>query len=149
MTEMGKGQPTDELDNACKAYKDCQKCVREKHGEMCIGEFVSYTWKWSSKIQGLKGENAAGSCERELYECDAQFVNDLLNSRDAYKQENHMFWGGFDNNDSDSCPTGGSSPVQHKCCGGHDRNYHWIGLNKKKCCADGDSGIVKDVSENC
>ena len=49
MTEMGKGSPTDALDNGCKAYKDCQKCVREKHGDACIGEFVRYTWKWSTK----------------------------------------------------------------------------------------------------
>merc|ERR1711935_879031 len=33
------------LANKCKAYKDCQKCVREKHGDTCIGEFVRYTWR--------------------------------------------------------------------------------------------------------
>ena len=31
MTKMGKDSPTDALDNGFKAYKDCQKCLREKH----------------------------------------------------------------------------------------------------------------------
>merc|ERR1712128_109402 len=50
MSEMGKGRPVDALDNKCKAYKDCQKCVRAKHGDQCIGEFVRYTWKYASKF---------------------------------------------------------------------------------------------------
>merc|ERR1739838_871928 len=55
------GRPIDALDNKCKAYKDCQKCVREKHGDECIGEFVRYTWKYSSKQSDFVSSNAAGS----------------------------------------------------------------------------------------
>ena len=49
MTEMGMGRPKDALDSKCKAYKECQRCVRKNHGDECIGEFVEYTWKWANK----------------------------------------------------------------------------------------------------
>ena len=60
MSEMGKGRPVDALDNKCKNYKDCQKCVREEYGEACIGEFVRYTWKWSSKQGTFISKNDNG-----------------------------------------------------------------------------------------
>ena len=74
MSEMGHGRPVDALDNKCKAYKDCQKCVRETHGDSCIGEFVRYTWRYSTKRNQFESKNPSGSCERELFECDLQFV---------------------------------------------------------------------------
>merc|ERR1712227_937073 len=100
MTEMGKGSPTDALDNGCKAYKDCQKCVREKHGDACIGEFVRYTWKWSTKENGFVSRDPEGSCERELYECDVMMAYNTFNNRAAYSDDYHLFYSttGFDPN---------------------------------------------------
>jgi len=49
MSEMGHGIPVDNLDSSCRQWKECQMCVRENHGDDCIGEFVKYTWKYSSK----------------------------------------------------------------------------------------------------
>ena len=60
MSEMGKGKPVDALDNKCKNYKDCQKCVREKYGDACIGEFVRYTWKWDGKKKDFVSKNDDG-----------------------------------------------------------------------------------------
>ena len=40
MSDPGYGPPVDALDAVCKRYKDCVKCARMAHGEMCIGEFV-------------------------------------------------------------------------------------------------------------
>merc|ERR1712156_950783 len=77
MSEMGKGSPVDGLDNGCKAWKDCQKCVREEHGDQCIGEFVRYTWKYSTKEQKFISRDDEGSCERELFECDVLMVKIL------------------------------------------------------------------------
>jgi len=74
LSSMGKGKPVDGLDNVCKKYKDCQKCVREKHGDMCIGEFVRYTWRYATQRTQFECGNDSGSCERELFECDLQFV---------------------------------------------------------------------------
>merc|ERR1712187_465114 len=80
----------DALDNKCKAYKDCQKCVRDKHGEQCIGEFVRYTWRYATKRSAFESRNAPGSCERELFECDLQFVKDTYSAKDVYNQDYHL-----------------------------------------------------------
>jgi len=152
MTEMGYGRPVDALDNKCKAYKDCQKCVREKHGEECIGEFVRYTWKWANKFNKLVGKDEAGSCKRELFECDAKFVNDVLAEKDTFSNDYHAFWSetGFDREEKDTyCPSNGGDPVQHQCCGGHDAPYYWINMNTNQCCPSGLSGYVVGANEQC
>merc|ERR1711920_382130 len=138
MSEMGHGKPTDALDNKCKAYKDCQKCVREEHGDACIGEFVRYTWKYATKRQAFESKNAPGSCERELFECDLQFVKDTYSTKDVWTEDYHLFWSktGWDNEDANNCPSGGNGPVEHQCCGGHTSPYYWINLNKFQCCPD-------------
>ena len=113
----------DGLDNKCKAFKDCQKCVRDKHGEECIGEFKKYTWKYAGKRERFESIDAEGSCERELFQCDLQFAKDTLESHDVFNEEYHAFWSlnGFDNRDPDNCPSNGGVPVEHECCGGYDR----------------------------
>lgn len=155
MSEMGRGTPKDALDNKCKAFKDCHKCVREKHGDSCIGEFVKYTWKWSNKVGGLVGQNDKGTCERELFECDKGLVEDTFGVKDVFSNQYHAFWSaapgqpGFDNRDPANCPSGGNGPVDHECCGGHDRKYFWINTNKQQCCDAGETGIVKDANDSC
>ena len=147
----GLGRPVDALDTKCKAYKSCQKCVREKHGDTCIGEFTNYTWRWSSKSGEFECLNEAGSCERELFECDAKFIHDLFNEREVYNVEYHRFWSttGFDFEDKDqNCPSAGV-PSEHQCCGGHDGPWYWINLNNQKCCERGKGGEVVKASDNC
>merc|ERR1712223_252391 len=141
MSAMGKGSPVDALDNRCKAYKDCQKCVREKHGDDCIGEMVSYQWRWNSKLGQLQGRDAHGSCSRELMECDKKFVEDTFDNKDVFSYEYHAFYAeqnGFpawDNEDDASCRTGGNAPVDHECCGGGKTYYTWMNTNTQECCA--------------
>ena len=135
MTQMGSGIPVDGLDSACHAWKDCQMCVRQNHGDQCIGEFKKYTWKY----QGKKGKFAIlstpGSCERELGECDLKFVLDTFRNKDEYDEQYNYFYGGFDKNDKqDNCPPGLGGPLVHECCGGYDSPWYWIGLNKNQCC---------------
>lgn len=148
MSEMGHGSPRDALDTRCKAYKDCNKCVREKHGDECIGEMVAYTWKWSGKQQELISKENSGSCKRELFECDKKFVEDSFNVRDVYDKQYHAFGSGagkpgFDNRDPDNCPTGGSAPVKHECCGGDTTFYSWMNTNTHECCSkDGEDSAV-------
>ena len=153
MTEQGKGSPVDALDNKCKAYKDCQKCVRGgsdikggNKGDSCIGEGVRYTWKYSTKLNSFVSQNAAGSCERELFECDLQFVKDIYEVKDVFDNDFHAFWSetGFDHQLESSCPTGGSAPVSHECCGGQDKPFYWINLNNQVC----DAGSPKAVQKN-
>ena len=157
----GIGKPKDSLDNVCKVYENCNKCVREKHGEDCVGELRKYTWKWSSKLNTLESSNAPGSCTRELFECDKQLVQNTLAQKDVFNDQFHLFWSSqdgseaFDNRDPDSCPSGGPSgntPVKHMCCGGHTQPWYWIGVNKSKCCAataDALTGNVVSSSDTC
>merc|ERR1711935_1028651 len=95
-------KPVDALDNKCKAYKDCQKCVREKHGDTCIGEFVRYTWRYAPKRNAFESKDAPGSCQRELFECDLQFVEDTYTTKDVWTEDYHLFWSktGWDNEDA-------------------------------------------------
>ena len=147
MSKMVKGKPVDGLDNKCKAYKDCQKCVREKHGDTCIDEFVRYTWQFATENDAFISSNPAGSCERELFECDLQFVKDIFAQKEQFSNVYHEFWSetGFDREDESSCPSGGSTPVQHESCGGDTKPYFWINLNKSKCC----DGNVVGANDQC
>lgn len=155
MSEMGHGAPKDALDTKCKAYKDCQKCVREKYGDECIGEAVRYTWKWSSKNNRLETKNGINTCEHELFNCDAKLAADTFAAREVWNQDWHGFWselpGGFDNREPDHCPTNGGNPVDHECCGGATKPFLWVavGPGHNQCCADPAGGIVKDYNDQC
>ena len=72
MSTMGKGAPLDALDAVCKAYKECQKCARQKWGEMCIGEFVRYGLDMAGGSPTCTDN--ADTCERSLCECDKKFA---------------------------------------------------------------------------
>ena len=76
MSDMGHGAPLDALDSVCKSYKECQKCARERFGEMCIGEFVAYGFRIR------RGESTctddADTCGRALCECDKKFAQGKL-----------------------------------------------------------------------
>ena len=46
-----KGAPIDALDTTCKKYKDCLKCARMNHGDVCIGEFHRYAMRINKNDQ--------------------------------------------------------------------------------------------------
>lgn len=144
MSDPGHGPPVDGLDAVCKAYKDCQKCARQTHGDMCIGEFVRY--KYGEKNGDKFCKDAPGSCGRNLCECDLQFAKQHVSKAHLFKQDYHMFWStlptGWD--PEDSCPRGGSGPYDPQCCGNPAGPYVLYNAAVKKCCADG--SVSKD---NC
>ena len=135
MSKMGKGKPVDGLDRKCMAYKNCQKCVREAHGDQCIGEFVRYNWKFASKTQSFVGGDDIGSCERDLFHCDFQFVQDTFAQQGEYNADFNLFYTsiGFDPNDGLSClPGDGSDYVERVCKGGNEEPYVWGRKNPKE-----------------
>ena len=137
MTEMGFGIPVDGLDSACRQWKECQMCTRQNHGEQCIGEFVKYTWKFRKDAADFEILNDAGSCARELGECDRKFVIDTFAQRRLYDEKFNYFYGGFDRQDKDeNCPPAGGNVVVHECCGGHKIHWTWMGTKKKQCCVN-------------
>merc|ERR1712176_402510 len=77
MSDMGHGAPLDALDVVRRAYKECQKCARQVHGDMCIGEFVEYNHRIAGSNSVCRDD--AGTCERALCECDKAFAMGELN----------------------------------------------------------------------
>ena len=135
MSQMGKGKPVDGLDRKCMAYKNCQKCVREVHGEECIGEVKQYTWKFATRTQSFVSENAVGTCERDLFNCDVQFVEDTFAQQGEWNTDFHLFWSttGFDPTDGLSCQPGdGSEYVERVCKGGYEEPYVWTRKDPKQ-----------------
>ena len=77
MSDPGKGQPVDELDSVCKAYKDCIKCAKKTHGEMCLPEFVEYKFR-ITKSDEIICRDDKGSCGRDLCMCDKMFAQSKI-----------------------------------------------------------------------
>ena len=101
---MGKGKPVDALDIACKAYKDCQRCARMTHDENCLGEEKEYDFVQSGS--DYQCQDRAGSCKRDLCECDLAFAKAHAQVAHVYNQKYHAFYGpngGFDKYDENNC----------------------------------------------
>jgi hypothetical protein len=136
MSDPGHGPPVDALDTVCKQYKDCQKCARATHGDTCIGEFVRY--KYGEKNGDKFCKDDAGSCERNLCECDLQFAKNHVAKKDVFNKDYHLFWGnGWE--PKDNCPRGGSGVYDPQCCGSPDGPYVLYNAASKSCC----DGLVK------
>jgi hypothetical protein len=140
MSEMGKGSPVDALDVRCKAYKDCQKCVRAKHGDSCIGELVKYGWRYRSKSKDFECQQQQNTCENDLFQCDLKLAQDTFAMKDTFNTDYHAFWStlpnGFDNREDSNCPINGGIPVEHDCCGGNGNPYWWMNKNTHTCIAN-------------
>ena len=153
ISSVGGGAPADELDQHCKSYKNCIRCVKERHGDECNSDVSKYTWKWSSKQSALISVNMEGTCAADLFRCDKQFVESTFSSKDRFASNLHALMGSldggraFDHNEPGNCPRKtGSGAVPHECCGGMSKPFKWINLNQFQCCPD---GTVKSADEQC
>jgi len=134
MSDPGKGQPVDSLDAVCKKYKDCQKCAREEFGDMCIGEFVQYSYGTQGGEKVCQG--SPGTCDRKLCECDLQFAKDHVSQTSAYDAAKHLFYGNGWNPDTDcNHPTGSATP---KCCGKDNGPSFIFNAAGTQCCTNGE-----------
>ena len=105
-----------------------------------LGEFVKYSWS-NRGSSDVKSNEPAGTCPRELFECDREFGHNTLATHTEYKDEFHAFFGPWDNNNPVNCPKGtGGQP--RECCGGHDKTYTLYNTNRLACCAD---GITREI----
>ena len=161
------GLPVDRLDHACFQYKMCQKCVRDEHGDKCVGAGYRYQWNWNKRHEILEILSIPATCERELGECDRKFVHDMYRNRAVYSDAYSYHYGNFDRLDSPNCPTvgagangigghgsgGNGAGVRNagsfQCCGGYNTPWLWINTNHHQCCPLGNTAIVKRLGSIC
>jgi len=134
MTDPGKGKPVDELDSVCKQYKDCLKCASKNHGETCIGEFVKYRVNMN---QGPTCKDDAGTCGRDLCECDRMFAEAHVASVGVYNSDYHMFYSTVGWDADAQCLKGTGGAVDPQCCGPADGPKAIFNALTKQCCTDG------------
>ena len=143
---MGKGQPTDPLDAVCKAYKQCLKCARTQHGEMCIGESAHYRYGEKYGVGRFCDDNA-GSCSRDLCECDLAFAKAHMMHTVHFNRDKHFFWSTTGWDPLSNCSSAGpGSPADVQCCQAKARDTAWSLYNAddKVCCRDGSIGNLGD-----
>ena len=80
MSDPGLGPPVDKYDKTCKHFKDCQKCVRMKHGNDCIGELHAYEYGESNGEKFCV--NNSNTCKRAICECDLQFAQNHVQTKE-------------------------------------------------------------------
>jgi len=134
----GIGKPVDALDNACRKFKNCLKCVKRENGKECTDQNTVYSYRLRKKGNNFVSSNKKGTCERDTFNCDHQFAQDLSRTVGNYTEKFHQFLGPFDNTDYNNCVSAGAADHDPGCCGG--RNRAWTLYNKlgtSQCCKDG------------
>lgn len=150
-----QGPPLDKLDNKCKAYKNCLKCVRNKHGDACLMETNRYTWKYASKEHRFVAKNTTGTCKHDLFECDVRFLKDTFSFRTLYDSTyDPMVNEYFDRTSDDYCPKNGvnrsmmdmirTRDSNHSCCGGDGNPYFFISDSNQQCCKNKPLSLEKE-----
>jgi len=156
LSDMGTGPGVDRLDRKCREYKLCQQCARAQHGDMCIGEFISYRRPRTRTILNDLGveethkvcRDTPDTCERALCECDLQFAKDHAKvSLVAFDPAHHnMLYNANAQEISEMCVRGAKDGnADRRCCGGSDnaaRVYNNAHPNQF-CCA----GQVTETSD--
>jgi hypothetical protein len=133
MSDPGFGRPVDPLDQICKQYKDCQKCVKREYGDNCIGEFVKYDWRMRrGQPQCI---NAPGTCERNLCECDLDFARKMPSQYDVFDNKYHLFWSEEGWEPKDNCEKG-KGLNEPECCGPPEGPLVIFNSLQKQCCPD-------------
>ena len=81
-----------------------------KYGDQCIGEMIKYTWRWHNNRNTLISQNAEETCERDLFECDRQFVYNIFEKKDVFDMQYHSFWGSGPNGEQGFVPSAQTCP---------------------------------------
>ena len=137
MSEMGHGAPKDALDSVCRAYKECQKCARDVHGETCIGEFHRYA---NTIANGdSQCNDSPGTCTRALCECDKRFAMDHVGVTGVFTNDYHRFYSNPQFLAEEHCVPNGGGATDPQCCSNADQSAPFILYNalRKDCCTDG------------
>lgn len=139
----GAGQPLDELDEACKEYSSCLKCLGEAHGDECSPS-SRYKLRLDTDAGSATCRAKEGSCKQNLCKCDTQFaerVSAVYSS--SYGAEKTGY-------DRSQCVRGASTGQPKQCCGTKDT----FPLNRpyrafSQCCDASSAGVYELGSDQC
>jgi len=135
MSDPGLGPPIDGLDGVCKAYKDCNKCTKQKFGAECIGEFIKY--KFTKSNGQINCEDPEGTCQRSICMCDAKFAGEHAPATELYNPDYHRFYSTIGWDAEQDCPKSGGSQYLPECCGGDSTPFLLYNAHRFECCPDG------------
>jgi len=123
----GYGQPVDPIDEVCKEFALCYKCLDMDFAGTCNPEKRSYRWGRVKDNAGVtydleckdnpdKGPNHR--CKRYTCECDRVLAMGLGQTHQFWNESHHARWGGFDREASCETDCVGCIP-QDDCCGAY------------------------------
>lgn len=108
------GKPVDNIDNTCRDFGTCYKCIAYKYSNQCVPERTPY--KFRIRIKKATGErqiscamNPENTCERDTCECDKFFSTTVAKYEHEWIQEYHITRGNFDR--KKSCRAQHNTPV--------------------------------------
>lgn len=130
LAKGGYGKPKDNIDNSCRRFGQCYKCLLDEHKDdvfnikghtECKGEEIGY----NATLVEADGQNPRsiiclnklGSCRRNICECDKQLAENLALYEDQWDESLHSRRGDF--NREQECETIGArvGPTFQECCG--------------------------------
>jgi len=123
----GYGQPVDPIDEVCKDFALCYKCLDMDFAGTCDPEKRAYRWGQIRDGNGVtydlkckddytKGPNHR--CKRYTCECDRVLAVGLGATWDRWNESYHARWGGFDREANCEVNCVGCLP-QDDCCGAY------------------------------
>jgi len=123
----GYGQPVDPIDEVCKEFALCYKCLDMDFAGNCNPEARAYRWGQRRDQNGVtydlackdqvdKGPNHR--CKRYTCECDRVLAIGLGNTWMLWNESYHARWGGFDREANCETDCVGCLP-QDDCCGAY------------------------------
>lgn len=161
LSDMGTGPGVDRLDKKCREYKLCQQCARAQHGDMCIGEFITYRRPRTKTLLNDYGveethkvcRDSPNTCERSLCECDLQFAKDHAKvSRVAFNPAHHnMLYNANAQEISEMCVRGAKDAnSDRRCCGGvRNAARVYNNAHPQQFCCDDQVTETSDGYTNC
>jgi len=154
----GLGDPLDVIDEICKRYQACSKCVAidnegelTAQGEVCSWSTARYeiAFDADSSRFGCDDKSTKSECGRGQCQCDTELSFELVENIDEFNKklsQQHGFE--FD----DECvpatsPTGSGPGVETtlECCGDYPARIPFKSSEKRQCCKD----KVYATSKNC
>lgn len=152
------GKPVDEIDETCRQFGTCYKCLKNKHNAECKPEETHYRFKIvkdekTGDVKDIICLDKKDRCKQDVCQCDRKFALDVRKVESVWEPSNHMVKGNF--NREKQCPKSpskGKTPdgccgkipnvsirrQDEKCCG--SKSYD---DEKKECCNPKTSEILK------